>query len=129
LVLYYFFNPCLSLKFAKPPEKISRIVSSSDTKIAFLYGDFCGECPSGNFLYSLKDKKNIIFVVPPNFILNDMENLKELFSLEGKIIKGNSETEHLLKKIATCLKVDSWKNNFIADVKNEKRISSVKTFY
>ncbi len=130
LAIYLISNyyPCLILKISNLPERIIREKEKQTGIILFLYGNICANCPSGSFLYSLRGEKNIMFVVPSDFSSNDIENLRRTFSLKGQIIKGGDETGHLLQKFAKCFRLDDWKRNFIVEINNNKKITSVKKF-
>lgn len=65
---------------------------------------------------ALKDKKDILYVVPEEFSETDIFNLKDTFMLKGNIKKGNQKVNDFLKKIAACNKFSDWRNNIYMEI-------------
>jgi hypothetical protein len=118
IVKYY---NCLILDFSSLPDVIAK-----SKKVFFLYGSgVCGSCPPGKTLLALKDKTDLLFIVPDDFTDIDMYNLKDVFMLKGKIIKGNREVIDFLKKISSCKKFEGWKYNIYIEIKEDGSISRI----
>jgi hypothetical protein len=98
-------------------------------KVIFLYGGgICGTCPQGKFLYSLKERKDILFVVPEELNIYEKENLLRAFSIRGKIINGDTEVKIFLERLVRCSKKGDWQNNFYAELDKDKELKAVKPF-
>lgn len=89
-------------------------------EVVFIYNlNICGSCPSGKYLYSLKDKENKIFVVTPGMTKDEIRNFRDVFNIRGKIIKGDGEAGSILRIVSACYKKKDWRNNCIMK-KNKK---------
>ena len=120
-LIYHYFS-CIVLKFSEIPQEIKVNMNKNTKYICFLYGYICGECDDESYLYSLRNRKDIVFVVPTNFKSLDIENLKQTFSFKGKFVKGNEKIESFLNLFVKCLRANSNKINLIIDAKNKKII-------
>ena len=75
---------------------------------------------------ALKDKKDILYVVPEEFSETDIFNLKDTFMLKGNIKKGNPKVTDFLKKIAACNKFSDWRNNIYMEITENGGISKLR---
>ena len=121
---------CILLSINGTPKLISNNSKGEIAKIVFLYGEnLCGTCPSGSFLWSIKDRQDIIFIVPKELNRYEKENLKNAFLLTGNVINGDSETEIFLKRLSSCSNNGNWKKNFYAELElKSKKFKKIKTF-
>lgn len=58
-------------------------------------------------------------IVPADFSDVDIKNLKQVFMLSGKVIRGNPDTVLFVKRVSECSRMDSWSQNiFLALTKS-----------
>ncbi|NIM12757.1 MAG: hypothetical protein GTO45_11685 [Candidatus Aminicenantes bacterium] len=120
--------PCLRLSLTGFPEILKVNLDKGISKIVFLYGGgICGTCPQGTFIFSLKDRQDVLFVVPKKFSSNEKENLRMAFMLKGKIINGDSETADYIARVAACSNKKT-KINYYAELDQNKKIKAGKVF-
>lgn len=127
VLLFWAFNyyPCISLDLTSLPEKILHN-GKHFTDVLFLYGSgICTSCTSGKYVYSLKDREDIVFVVPSTYTQYDLENFNDIFMLKGKVIKGDEEIAKLVNKINLCKERDMWKANYHIKFGKNGRIKSI----
>jgi len=68
------------------PPQIARIIDQNTGEVILLYGIVCvGGCPIGNHIYTVKDRKDVIFIVPPHYSDYEIANLKR-----GDVRKGEN---------------------------------------
>jgi len=116
--LFSTLYPCFILRFSEVP--INNNDRNDKRTIVFLYGNLCAACSSGEYLYSLRKEKEFIFVVPSQFNFYDIENLRNTYSLEGIIIKGNNKIDHYVERLLKCS--NSKTKNFIVKTRNKKLV-------
>ncbi len=120
------YYPCLSLKFSSLPAEIMVKEQGPPEMIIFLYGSVCANCPSGDFIYSLRERSDVLIIVPDGFSLGDIDNLRTTFSLKSQIIKGGRGAKHFLEKWMKCKRINE-NTNYVIFIKN-KRVSSIRGF-
>ncbi len=121
---------CIMLSIKRVPTSITKNSTGNIAKIIFLYDEtLCGTCPSGAYLWSLKDRTDILFIVPKELNQFEKKNLVNSFMIQGKVIDGDEETEIFLQRLANCSRKGKWKKNFYAelDLKN-KKFEKIKVF-
>jgi hypothetical protein len=118
---------CILLDFSSTPKIILENKDKED--VILLYGGgLCGSCPPGKKLLSMKNRVNILFVVPEEFSEIDLANFKDVFMIKAKVIRGNEEIIGLLKKIASCKRLSEWQNNIYLEIDKGGSISKIKAF-
>lgn len=114
-------------EFQLTPE-LEKLIDKKTSRIILLYGTISIGCPIGNYIHSIKDREDIFFVVPPDYTMNEVDNLRRGLSIKGRIIRAsNQNIELFVKKIAKHLKLDKWKWNFILEINNRK-ITNIKKY-
>lgn len=120
---------CFILKFTSFPKKIEKILINKQYDIVFLYGgNLCGICPSGHFLNKISENKYIIYIVPCDFSIYDIENLRYTFKIKNEIITGDTEINDFLKKISYCKNVSDFRKNFYLKLSGRKKIRKIILF-
>jgi hypothetical protein len=127
--LLYSSYGCLLLSLEGMPGTVAENISQKTEMVFLLYGKgLCGVCASGNFFYHQTAKikannKNVLVITPKDFSENDIENLKDTFTIQGKIIRGDDDVVTFLKRLAACSNQDDWRHNFYLKVDPGKEIS------
>lgn len=118
------FLPCITYSMAKMPEMISKSFGKSDTKVVFfLLGEgICGTCPTGRFVYSLRENKDILFFLPHDLTDAELENFHHTFSIKGQIVKMNKEVSEYLIKMTRCLGLKSKGINIIVQINKKGKV-------
>ena len=130
IILFHHFYPCIYLKFISIPDKINSLRKKDKSEIFLLYGNLCKSCPSGFSIYNnIKDRDDIFAIVPNEFSNNDIKNLKNLFSIKGQTIRGDSEIENFLSKIAKCKKLKNFRVNYVLEIKEKSNNFLIKNVY
>jgi hypothetical protein len=100
------------------PE-LEKLMDAKTTTIVLLYGYICVGCPIGNYIYSVRDRQDTLFVIPPQYKPNEVENLRRAFSLKCKIVKGDDPNiETFVNKLAEQLKISKTQRNLILEIKD-----------
>ncbi|NIR04327.1 MAG: hypothetical protein GTN82_02755 [Candidatus Aminicenantes bacterium] len=121
------YHDCLIFEFSMTPEIFLK--NKDKRNAVILYGSgICGSCPTGKRLLFLKDEYDLLLIVPEEFSDTDIENLRDVFSLKGKITRGNNELVDYLKKIASCKKSSDWRKNLFVEINENGRVSKLKKF-
>ena len=114
-------------EFQLSPD-LEKLIDKKTTRIILLYGTISIGCPIGNYIHSIKDREDILFVLPPDYTMNEVDNLRRGLSIKGRIIRAtNQNIELFVKKVAKHLKLDKWKWNFVIDINNRK-ITNIKKY-
>jgi hypothetical protein len=120
-IVVKYYN-CIVLELSSIPGVIA-----GNKKAFFLYGSgICSTCPPGKLLMAIKDKKDILYVVPGEFSETDIFNLKDTFMLKGNIKKGDQIVVDFLKKIAACNRFSDWRNNIYMEITENGGISKLR---
>ncbi|NIM12096.1 MAG: hypothetical protein GTO45_08295 [Candidatus Aminicenantes bacterium] len=120
-IVVKYYN-CIVLELSSIPGVIA-----GNKKAFLLYGSgICSTCPPGKLLMALKDKKDILYVVPGEFSETDIFNLKDTFMLKGNIKKGDQIVVDFLKKIAACNRFSDWRNNIYMEITENGGISKLR---
>lgn len=101
ILAYYALNsfPCYLLKYKATPENITGPSENNIHYLVFLYGKkICSICPTGEFLLNICDREDILYFVPEDFSVHDVENLQSTYEIAGKITRGTSESVVFFKK-------------------------------
>ncbi len=93
--------PCLMIKYTNP---FSNIVGQKSKIVVALFGLISSSCPSGKIIHTLGKNKDVIFVVPEDFSVIDIENLRKKFNIKSKIKKAEPEMIRFLKNVERCNK-------------------------
>ena len=110
------------------PTEIKGWIEPSTTRIVFLYGVVCvGGCPIGNYILENNFRLDIVFVVPPAFTEDDIDNLTRGMSVQGKICRASEATAEFLKKLSQEMKLKDSDNNYVLEIKDGK-IEDVKLY-
>lgn len=121
------YLPCIQLSFFRLPEKLGG--TGGERELVIIYGpDLCLSCPSGQYVYSLRERTDLIFVVPSHYETHDIENLKDVFLISGVIRRGGEEIDGVLEKICSCRGVSDSGVNFHLKIGENGKLSSVKPF-
>lgn len=127
IVLVLRFYPCIAFK-----QGIIHLIKKGSSRvrgIVFLYGShICTSCPNGTFLYSLRDREDIVFIVPGDYTGIDLKNLRSVFLLKGRVIKGNKSTVWLLKNVMRCRGLNIWQKHYFVELDSEQKFKSLKGF-
>lgn len=129
--IYLIYNsfPCIMINLSGIPQKIKVNLDKGMNKIIFVYGaGICGTCPQGSFIYSLKESKDVLFVLPGEINDNELENFKNSFSIHGKIIKGDSEITRYLGRIFECSNRGDWRKNLYIEYDKKQNMKVIKPF-
>jgi glutamine amidotransferase PdxT len=86
----------------------------------------CSSCSTGEFINSIEETENILFVVPDDFSDNEIKNLKDAFNIKGLIIRGGEDTLDFIKNIASCNRMGEWRNNYYVTLKENKKFETIK---
>ncbi len=125
IFLVYGFGSCFIFKIINFSGFV--MGRSEEKTILFLYGNLCSVCPSGEYIYSLKDDEAIVLVVPSQFTEYDIENLRNIYSLKGHIVKGGFKARVFLKLLSKCFKIAEKEGNFKVKFKG-KRVVNIEKF-
>jgi hypothetical protein len=113
-----FQSPSSAQNISLIPE-IEKLIDAKTTTIVLLYGYICVGCPIGNYIYSVRDRQDTLFIVPPQYKPNEVENLRRAFSLKCKIVKGDDPNiEVFVNKLAEQLKISKTQRNLILEIKD-----------
>ena len=116
IIFFYFITNsyhCIILNKMNLPKKIENIKNGKHYDLVLLNGkNLCGTCPSGEYIYKVSKKNDMIYVVPRHYTFNDIENFRYAFDIRGIIIKADFEIEELIKKISSCIKDKNSIRNF-----------------
>jgi hypothetical protein len=126
----YFFHSTIAIRLLNLPECILKYISMP-SKIVFIYGIPCTQCPSGELLTSLINQSSeyeIIFVISSKYTQNDISNLKRAFSLKGIFVESNESTENFKEKILKLTKSNEKGVGFCLTVNNSKKIKKAYLF-
>lgn len=126
IAAFWAFNyyPCISLDFVALPEKIRK---NDFKEVLILYGSgVCTTCSTGKYVYALRERENILVILPGHFNKYDMENFNNVFMLKGRVIKGDEDVLKLVKRINRCKELDMWKANFHIKLEKDGKIALVK---
>jgi len=127
IFLAYNYYPCFLMNFSSLPESIQNIPGKKE--VVLLYGTgLCLSCVSGRYLYGLRERRDILYVVPPEFEETDIENLLDVFVLKGKVIKGDNRVSTLIKRINRCKGLKDGTANFHIYVNRNGKPDSIKLF-
>ncbi|GEM_PF-1640541 len=120
---------CIMLSLTGVPDRITKNIDRKIDKIILLYGEnLCGTCPTGVFLLSLKEKIDILFIVPQEYSQNEIDNLKRSFLIKSKLISGNPETKTYLDRLVSCSKKNPNNRNLYIRLDGVKKIKSIIAF-
>jgi hypothetical protein len=115
---------CLYVKFASVEDFLK--VKGKESTVVILYGSgVCNSCSAGKYIYSIREDKDVTYIVPENFKESDIENLKDVFGLKGRILKGNSKVETLVKRAVNCGNLKEEQRNFLLKAKKNGNIESI----
>jgi len=123
-IIYKSYN-CIILNFSPIPKLITN--NSSLKLVIILYGyGICGTCPSGKFINSIKDKQDVLFIIPPELTNYEIENMKNAFNIKGELIKGDKEIAVYLNKISECKKKYNIRENIFIELNDNGEIKLIK---
>lgn len=123
------FYPCIMLNFSSLPETITKSIPGNSKDILILYGPgLCSSCPPGHYLGSLKGRTDLLFVVPPEFNEYDIKNLKDVFTIQSQVIKGDEELVKLLKRVRGCKGLETWRMNYHVKTKENGKPGPISIF-
>lgn len=93
---------CLVLSFKPLPACCS---SFPDIREAVaLYGaSVCGTCPVGRYLQQVREREDILYIVPADYTANDVANLRSGFALRGAVIRGGADVWELMQALGKCV--------------------------
>lgn len=112
LYLIYYSFPCASLSFRRLPPILSQNLEHGSREIVFLFGvSIQGTCPTGKYLNYIKDRADVLIVVPALFSDSEIQNFKESYMMKGTLIRSDGRVEGFLKSLASCGKIRDWKSN------------------
>lgn len=115
---------CLYIKFASIEDFAA--VKGKPNTFVILYGSgVCNSCATGKYIYSIREDKEMTYIVPENFKESDIENLKDVFGLQGRILKGNSKIETLVRRAVNCSNLKKEQRNFLVKSKKNGSIESI----
>lgn len=126
VAIFFFQNyyPCLRLNLSSLPPLISKNMPVQG--VLFLYGEgVCENCPNGKFLISIKERRDILVIVPHYFDEHEMKNLRAVFMLKNTILKGDEDCLDYVKGITACKKADTWRNSFFVRLNSDGKIKTV----
>jgi hypothetical protein len=108
--------------------EIEREIDAQTSQVIFLYGIVCvGGCPIGDYIYSVRERPDVLFVAPPGFTDDDIANLRRGMSVKGRIFRASEKNSEFLKEIARRMKLEDWEENFVLMI-NNKKIVSIKRY-
>ena len=129
VIIFLLINqfPCILFHFSSLPVNIK--TSPGKQEMVILYGTgLCLSCFSGQYLYRLREKTDLLLVVPFEFEDTDIQNLKDVFMLKGKVIRGNQEVVKWIKRLINCKGLEETKANFHLYVDEKGKPGSIKSF-
>jgi hypothetical protein len=127
--VFWAFNyyPCLSLDLISLPQKLKNHKDIKDALL--LYGSgVCSSCSTGQYVYDLRERKDILFIVPSNFTQYEIKNLKDIFALKGTVMNGDEDVMSLVERINDCKDLNMWKANYHVRFGKNGKITSIKAF-
>lgn len=106
--LFSMFNlGALAIRIMDMPIGLKLLIDKP-TKLIFIEGNPCNECPSGKYIVELMNQTGtyaLVFVVPSDYTENDVSNFKRAFSVQGTFVRSDDETKKVVNKLMTFLKV------------------------
>ena len=115
-----FQSPSPAQNMSLVPE-LEKLMDAKTTTIVLLYGYICVGCPLGNYIYSVRDRQDTLFIIPPQYKPSEVENLRRAFSLKCRIVKGDDPNiEVFVNKLGEQLKIDKTQRNLILEIKDRK---------
>jgi hypothetical protein len=131
MILFLFFtikyNHCIRLRFSPIPSKIAQWKNENTVVVLSGFG-LCSDCSPGRFLLKIHSKTDILYFVPSDFSDHDIENLKNVFMLNGKILKSDKAVQSYINKIVACNNIKKDKINLLVEFNEANRIKSVRWF-
>jgi hypothetical protein len=118
--LVYDYYPCILLSSVSLPGKIK----TKDVIIIY-GGKICKSCPTGKYLYSLRERGDFLVIVPSNYNKYDIANLKDVFEIKGRIINGDEEVIKLVEKINDCNGISMDNANYYLKLGENGKINSI----
>jgi len=122
------FQSTPSIQELQLAPELENLIDKNTTRVILLYGVISIGCPIGGYIHSIRDREDILFVLPSDYTMNEVDNLRRGLSIKGIIIRASDQNVELfVKKIAKHLKLDILKKNFILEINNGK-ITDIKKY-
>jgi hypothetical protein len=113
-----FQSPSAAQNMSLIPE-LEKLMDAKTATIVLLYGYICVGCQIGNYIYSVRNRQDTLFIVPPQYKPNEVENLRRAFSLKCRIVKGDDPNlEAFVNKLAEQLKISKTQRNLVLEIKD-----------
>jgi len=113
-------SSCLRLKLSPIPNLLK--TDSLHSIIIIMNGKSpCLSCPDGKYIYSIRNRKDVLFVFTKKYSKNDIENFGDVFEIKGKMILADDKIQSFVNILFKCkMKKRFHKNNLV--IKSNKII-------
>ena len=119
------YYDCISLKLFTPTNLFHE--NGINKTYALLFGSgICNTCSTGRYLSTVSDNLDIVFVVPRDYSDIDIQNFRDAFSLQGKIVRGDSRISRLVDHIVACRQYKEGRRNVLVKVTANNKINIVR---
>jgi hypothetical protein len=121
------YYQCVYLHFSPIPSKL--LQWNYGNTMVFLSGSgLCGDCQVGRFLQKNRSKPDVLYFVPAAFSDPDIENLRNVFMLNGSIRKSDNSVLAFIKRVKGCNDIKNKNINLVIEINKKNRIKSVQWF-
>jgi hypothetical protein len=125
IFLIYNSYSCIIIEFTSLPGLLSKAQNLKGAVVLNGF-DICGTCPAGEFVISVKDDPDILFILPAGLSGHEIENFKYAFEVKGRVEKGDQEFFNYLDKIAACQKKYRVESNIFIKLDSEGDIKAIR---
>jgi hypothetical protein len=101
------------------PE-IEKYITGKTKEVVLLYGYICVGCPIGFYLFSLRDRDDVLIFMPSDYTEYEVENFKRGFSIKEKIVIGIQKIRDFYDKLTIDLGLVGKDDNIILKIENKK---------
>lgn len=101
------------------PE-VEKLISTNTEQVVLIFGKFCIGCPIGDYVYTIKEKEGIVYVVMPDWTDIDIENVKRALKIKGEFVRAAEDDLSYARRLAEHLDEENWEHNYILLLKNGK---------
>jgi len=117
LALVWSNRSCLRLSMSPDPSVLERLdVGDQPRDVAFLFGDLCTSCPSGDVMEQVQDE-DFTWVFEEGTGDGEIRDFMETFQVMGLPIVDDGTVAEFLQMRARCAgTIEHWRKNYVFTV-------------